>query len=56
MSENTAADRLLIIARGASRRHEDALSALDDAEREKRIAWENYDAYVGKHSTSKGVE
>jgi hypothetical protein len=37
---------LLIRARAASNRHSDALRELDLAEREKRLAWEEYDAYL----------
>ena len=57
--KDIAEDRLLILARAASRRLEEANAALHDAEREKRIAWQDYDDYVdGKRSTSdaSGVE
>jgi hypothetical protein len=52
VSENTAADRLLILARAASRRLDEANDELNRAEVEHRIAWANYDAYVGKQANT----
>lgn len=43
---STGAEKLLILARGASRRHAEAIENLNIAEVDKRIAWENYDAYM----------
>lgn len=59
MTNSVGLDRLLANARGASRRHEEALKELDRAEREKRISWETYDrefAAARSQSTSAGVK
>lgn len=46
-------ERLRLIAAGWSRRHEEALAQLDEAEREKRLAWEAYDEHERQRLTSK---
>lgn len=48
---DAAEDRLLILARGASRRLDEANAALHEAEVQNRIAWQNYDAYVDGRRT-----
>jgi hypothetical protein len=46
-------ERLRLAAIGWSRRHEEAIEKLDEAEREKRLAWEAYDEHERQRLAAK---
>jgi hypothetical protein len=48
-------ERLRLAAIGWSRRHEEAIEKLDEAEKEKRLAWEAYDEHERRRLTTKSA-